>query len=714
MKISRSSLNWLSWNIATAALVAACGTAPEAGASAEVEQVTPEPVDLPTTAADRTSSTTDDREQDRPTVAVGDGLVMSLARTPPMGFNDWNAFGCNVSEQLIKETADFFVSSGLKDAGYQFVNIDDCWALRQRGPDGRLVPDPEKFPSGISGTADYVHGLGLKLGLYADAGTATCAGYPGSLGHEQIDAETFASWGVDYLKYDNCNNNSDGSRADFVRRYSAMGNALRASGRSIVYSICEWGQVQPWEWAGDIGQLWRTTGDIQDNWASLSSIIAQNAPLFWAARPGAWNDPDMLEIGNGGMTTREYETHFSMWAMMASPLLIGTDLRRASADTLRILSNAEVIAVDQDRLGVQAQVLYDLAGKMVLGRPLIDGDRAVALYNSTAAPATISIRAVQTGLPRADAYRLKNLWTGETTQATNTISASVPPHATVMYRVRPLHDAGRFPPATTLGVDVTGAVPGAAGPALVAGRPGPLTATFTNLGADPVRSVVLSAQLPPGFTLVADGDTSTRSVASGGSFAAHWIIGVGPDIAPGSYDLTVTATYSWGRHRTQATATSLVTAQVLAPPPSGVAALSSLSWVSVSNGWGPVEKDISNGEQATGDGGPITIGGRVYAHGLGAHAPGEIVYYLGGVCSALTTDVGIDDEKSANGSASFRIYADDRLVADSGTRTVADPALTLTANLSGATWLRLVADPGPSTDSDHTDWAEPILTCATR
>jgi alpha-galactosidase len=214
-----------------------------------------------------------------------------------------------------------------------------------------------------------------------------------------------------------------------------------------------------------------------------------------------------------------------MWAMMAAPLLIGTDLRRASADTLRILSNAEIIAVDQDRLGVQAQVLFNLAGKMVLGRPLADGDRAVALYNSTAAPATISIRAVQTGLPLAGAYRLNNLWTGETTQASNTISASVPPHATVMYRVRPLHDADRLPPATTLGVDATGAVPGAAGPALVAGQPGPLTATFTNLGADPVRSVTLSAQLPPGFTLASDGDTSARSVASGGSFAARWTSG---------------------------------------------------------------------------------------------------------------------------------------------------------------------------------------------
>jgi alpha-galactosidase len=637
-----------------------------------------------------------------------------LARTPPMGFNDWNAFGCNVSEQLIKETADFFLSSGLKAAGYQFVNIDDCWALRDRGSDGRLVPDPAKFPSGIAGTAAYVHGLGLKLGIYGDAGTATCAGYPGSLGHEQIDAQTFADWGVDYLKYDNCNNQSDESRADYVRRYTAMGDALRATGRPIVYSLCEWGRVQPWEWASDVGNLWRTTDDIQDNWTSLSSIIAQNAPLFSAAHPGAWNDPDMLEVGNGGMTTREYETHVSMWAMMSAPLLIGTDLRKASADTLRILSNPQIIAVDQDRLGVQAQVLYNLGGKQVLSKPLVDGERAVALYNASATPQTFGVRAVQTGLPLAGAYRMKDLWTGAVSQAATMISATVPPHATAIYRVAAVPAIGNAPPSTTLAIDVTGAATSATGPGLVVGQDGALTAAFANQGTEPIRSLVLSAQVPAGFTLTAQGATSAPALARGGSFAARWTVGLAPNTAPGSYDVTVTATYTYGRRQTAATAISVISVQVLAPPPSGRVELSSVAWVSVTNGWGPAEKDTSNGEQAAGDGGPITIGGRVYAHGIGAHAPSEIVYFLGGQCSSLTTDVGIDDEKTTAGAAAFRIYADDRLVADSGTRTVDDPALTLTANLSGALWLRLVTDPGADTNSDHTDWAEPTITCAAR
>jgi alpha-galactosidase len=703
METSRSHWRRRSWSMGIAMLLTACGTASDAElatatGSAERAAAAPDP-DVGGVAED---------------LSRGPLGEPGLARTPPMGFNDWNAFGCNVSEQLIKETADFFITSGLKEAGYQFVNIDDCWALRDRGADGRLVPDPQKFPSGIAGTAAYVHGLGLKLGIYGDAGTATCAGYPGSLGHEQIDAQTFAAWGVDYLKYDNCNNQSDESRADYVRRYTAMGAALRATGRPIVYSLCEWGRVQPWEWAADVGNLWRTTDDIQDNWASLSSIITQNAVLFSAARPGAWNDPDMLEVGNGGMTTREYETHFSMWAMMASPLLIGTDLRKASPDTLRILSNAEIIAIDQDRLGVQAQVLSNLGGKMVLSRPLVDGERAVALYNASAAPATFGVRAVQTGLPLAGAYRLKNLWTGAVSQAATMISATVPPHATVIYRVAAVPGGGHASPATTLGVDVTSASAGSSGPALVVGQDGSLTAAFANQGTAAIRSLALSVQAPAGFTLAAQGATSARTLARDASFAARWTVALAPETAPGSYDVTVTATYTYGARATPATASSVVSVQVLSPPPGGQVALGSLRWVSVTNGWGPTELDMSNGEQAAGDGGPITIGGRVYAHGIGAHAPSELVYFLGGLCSSLTTDVGIDDEKGANGAAAFRIYADDRLAADSGTRTVDDPALTLSANLTGAIWLRLVTDPGATTNSDHTDWAEPTITCSAR
>jgi alpha-galactosidase len=263
----------------------------------------------------------------------------------------------------------------------------------ERDVDGRLVPDPVKFPNGIKATADYVHSKGLKLGIYEDAGTATCAGYPGSLGHEQIDAQTFADWGVDYLKYDNCNNAGSTTKEQYIQRYSVMRDALAATGRPIVYSICEWGVNDPWTWAADVGNLWRTTGDISDNWNSLKSIVFQNAPLYAAAKPGAWNDPDMLEIGNGGRTDTEYRSHFSLWAIIAAPLLAGTDLRRATPQTMAIYLNRDVIAVDQDRLGIQGRVVKTDGTHLVFAKPLANGDVAVALFNSGDTPAAMSASA---------------------------------------------------------------------------------------------------------------------------------------------------------------------------------------------------------------------------------------------------------------------------------------------------------------------------------
>ncbi|MBE1488455.1 NPCBM/NEW2 domain-containing protein [Plantactinospora soyae] len=628
----------------------------------------------------------------------------TLAPTPPMGFNNWNAFGCDVNETLIKETADVIVSAGLADVGYEYVNIDDCWSLRERGPDGRLVPDPVKFPSGISGVADYVHAKGLKLGIYGDAGTATCAGYPGSLGHEEIDAQTWADWGVDYLKYDNCNNQSDGSQADFVRRYTAMRNALDATGRPIVYSICEWGQSQPWTWAADVGDLWRTTGDISDNWASLRSIIAQNAPLAAYAGPGNWNDPDMLEIGNGGMTDTEYRTHLSMWAMMAAPLLIGTDLRTASPETLAILGNRDVIAIDQDRLGVQGAVVSDEAGLMVLDKPLANGDRAIALYNSTDTLATVSVPVRDTGLRRAGAYRLQDVWTGEVSQAKSTISAGVPAHGTVVYRVRPLADPTVVPPAVSVGATVGTLVPGTAGT-------GTLSTTVTNRGVGALRDLRVTARAPEGWTVTATSSDSRRSLATNASLPTTWTVTVPDGTAAGRYPITVTAGYDWGpRHRAASTTSQLVSVVVTAPG-DGRRHLSTIVPVSSSNDEGPVETDQSNGGGSDNDGNLITIGGQVYNRGLGTTAPSEIVYYLGGRCASLVTDVGIDDEATSPVPATFTVYADDTAVASSGPVVSGAAPVTLTADLTGADWLRLVTTGNDPTTNAHTDWAAPTLAC---
>jgi alpha-galactosidase len=365
-----------------------------------------------------------------PASALSDGLAL----TPPMGWNDWNAYGCNVSEALVKQTADKIVSSGLAAAGYQYVNIDDCWMQSTRSSSGALQPDLTKFPDGISGTASYVHSKGLKLGIYEDAGTLTCAGYPGSLGHETQDAASFAAWGVDYLKYDNCNNNGSSTTQQYIDRYTAMRNALTATGRPIVFSICEWGVNSPWSWAPNVGHLWRSTGDISPTYASMLSIFKTNVALSSYAGPGHWNDPDMLEVGNG-MSATEDRTEFSLWAEMAAPLLAGDNLASASATTLSILGNTGVIAVDQDSLGRQGTLVADVGGRDVLRKTLANGDVSVVLFNESASAQTISTTAAAIGKSGASSYTLKDLWANTTSSTSGSISASVPGHGVVMYRV---------------------------------------------------------------------------------------------------------------------------------------------------------------------------------------------------------------------------------------------------------------------------------------
>ena len=276
-------------------------------------------------------------------------LDNGLGLTPQMGWNTWNKFGCNISEKLIKDTIDAFSKSGLIEAGYVYINLDDCWQ-KSRDPETKQIKeDQEKFPSGIKYLADYAHKKGLKLGLYSDAGEKTCAGRPGSLGYEEIDAKTYAEWGIDYLKYDNCFNNNQPSKV----RYTTMREKLLKQSHKIFYSICNWGEDNVTEWGKDVGNSWRTTGDITDNWAVMLRIIDQNDQWYKTAGPGGWNDPDMLEVGNGGMTLTEYKTHFSLWSISKAPLIIGCDITQMSNDIKNILTNSEVIAINQDKLGEQ-------------------------------------------------------------------------------------------------------------------------------------------------------------------------------------------------------------------------------------------------------------------------------------------------------------------------------------------------------------------------
>jgi len=371
----------------------------------------------------------------------------NLALTPPMGWNSWNKFGCNVSDEMIRGMADALVKSGMKDAGYQYLVIDDCWQV-DRDKDGNIVADPQRFPQGIKALADYVHSLGLKFGIYSDAGSKTCAGRPGGLGHEYQDALKYAAWGVDYLKYDWCHTTTQDAKAS----YANIRNALDTAGRPIVLSICEWGTHLPWLWGAEVGgNLWRTTGDISDKWQSkkkwpdgtccelgMADIVDLQVGLYSFAGPGHWNDPDMLEVGNGGMTTTEYRSHFSLWAILAAPLMAGNDLRDMKPEIQAILTNKEVIAVNQDPLGRQARRVRKDGDLEVWAKPLKDGNRAVVLFNRSSSEQSLSVTWEEIGYPDHLSAAVRDLWQNKDLgKSTGKFSATVASHGVVMVTVRP-------------------------------------------------------------------------------------------------------------------------------------------------------------------------------------------------------------------------------------------------------------------------------------
>jgi len=371
----------------------------------------------------------------------GRALNNGLSLTPPMGWNSWNKFGCEITETIVEQIADAMVASGMRDAGYQYVVIDDCWQI-DRDAQGNIIPDAKAFPHGIQAVADYVHSKGLKFGIYSDGGAKTCQGRPGSWGYEFQDARQYAAWGVDYLKYDWCNSGKQNSEA----AYSRMRDALAVCGRPIVFSICEWGSTKPWTWAPAIGNLWRTTGDISDIWQArdkrrelgVVDILDLQVGLESAAGPGHWNDPDMLEVGNGGMTTVEYEAHFSLWCLLAAPLMAGNDLRSMTPDIARILTNTEVLLVDQDRLGRQGRKVRDDGDLEVWAKEMADGSRAVLLLNRSAAEANVAAKWTDIGYPAGLPAKVRDLWKHKDLGTfKETYTAAVPAHGVVLVRVTP-------------------------------------------------------------------------------------------------------------------------------------------------------------------------------------------------------------------------------------------------------------------------------------
>ena len=374
-----------------------------------------------------------------------------LALTPPMGWNSWNKFACDVDEQLIRETADAMAASGMKEAGYEYIVIDDCWH-GERDSLGFIQPDPERFPSGMKALADYVHSKGLKFGIYSDAGWQTCGGRPGSRGREFQDAQTYASWGVDYLKYDWCN--TEGLKAEGA--YMTMRNALYETGRPIVLSICEWGDNQPWEWAQDVGHLWRTTGDIyacwdceydHGTWSSwgVMRILDMQEGLRQYAGPGHWNDPDMMKVGNG-MSVNEDRAHFSMWCMLAAPLIAGNDLVNMKPETREILTNKEAIAINQDSLGVQGFKYSAQDSLEVWFKPLAGGDWAICFLNRKNSAQKVTFdwsgHAVNDTLAnrellfKQEKYKVRDVWAKKNLGSTKkTLKAEVPAHDVLMLRL---------------------------------------------------------------------------------------------------------------------------------------------------------------------------------------------------------------------------------------------------------------------------------------
>ena len=287
-------------------------------------------------------------------------LDNGLARTPPMGWNSWNAFGCAVNESLIRETADAVVRRGLLAAGYRYLNLDDCWAAASRDPDGRLAADPGAFPSGMAALGDHIHSRGLLFGIYSSAGNETCAGRAASLGHEVVDVQSFGSWGVDLLKYDNCGGQGLPPR----QRFPPMSAALLQSSRRTLFSVCEWGVDAPENWAPALANTWRTSVDIADHWLSVLLNLEMTEPVWASAGPGAWADADLLEVGNGGLSPSEQRAHFSLWVLLKAPLLLSCDVRGMSNETLELVTNPEVLAVNQDALGVPGRRVWSSLGPL--------------------------------------------------------------------------------------------------------------------------------------------------------------------------------------------------------------------------------------------------------------------------------------------------------------------------------------------------------------
>jgi len=640
------------------------------------------------------------------------------ALTPPMGWNDWYQYRCGITENDVLANARALVSSGLAKLGYRYVNLDDCWMAPQRAADGQLQADPTRFPHGIAWLAAKLHAMGLKLGVYESFGTTTCQRRPGSYGHYQQDANTFAKWKIDFLKFDYCGVPPGTTSASLQADYQQMSRDLLATGRHIVFSEelpVAAGDANPANphylpyvaLSSKISNMWRMAPDEKPNFRStVFGHLADDLPLAQYAHPGAWNDLDMLMAGSSTFhwSVQQQQTQMSIWAEMASPLLDSSDLTSMTTATKRILGNRAVIAVDQDPLGRQGQLVAKQGSVDVVAKPLADGDVAVLLANTGSAPQQVSTNARAIGLRRAGAYAVRDLWAGTRRETAGTIAETVPAGGAMLLRVSPLRAfaVGRYAPFTAVSVTVPPVYPGSQFTIAKPGQAVTVPAALQNDGRVPVWNARLSLTVPSGWS--SGSPVSARILPTGKEVSGTWHVTVPPGTAAGTYTLTATAKYRWGYRHAGGNSTP-ATVQI-AVPPVGTPTLDQLSWLSAVNGYGPI------GINKNYYGGPLSIHGTVYPHGLWVNSVATLYYYVGGNCSTFTTDLGLDDSDKSTGAVVYQFYADGHQVYDSGVVTNSTPTVHAIVNISGARILELHVGEGNGTiNYGNADFGSPRLTC---
>jgi alpha-galactosidase len=757
------------------------------------------------------------------TTGTAFALDNSLANTPTMGWNTWNKFGCNVSSALIREMADSMVSSGMKDAGYEYIVIDDCWQAGARGAAGSrdaigmIQPNAARFPEGMKALADYIHSKGLKLGIYSSAGSGTCQRLDAGFGYESEDAQQYANWGIDFLKYDWCNSpllhraadidkitvtnttysstvaqvtysaieaetgtiagdasisggtkvtnignnrgsltlnnvnvpkdgtyrlnlsytngfvapatvasrkawvkiNDESGKGTYIgftgtggsttlgsisvdvtlkagdnklyfynpmtavdngiELYTRMQSALETYAPNIVLNLCEWGSNKPWLWSPKVGNSWRTTFDISDTWSSISDIINFQAGISQYTGPNRWNDADMLEIGNGGMTDTEYMTHFSMWSMLASPLIAGNDLRTMIESTRKILTNTDVIAINQDPLGKGAQRIIVNGEKEVWTKPLANGDLAVAFYNTAATSSMFTYVASDLGLPAASSYSVKDLWQHTTTTSGGTFSAEVARHGVTLYRIS-TNSANNLPASAVLKLSSRDIV--------TPGHVFTLTSTYTNLGISNVKDGTIQLAVPAGWTLSQFPTRTFDKIPANTSVSFDWQITPPANSTASINDLLATAQYNMSKG-----SSGKVVSHASFIIPTAITTLKNYYLSELST----VEKVNTTISAST--------------NGVNMTSPGVASYYLGGSFSNFSVTAGINST-NATASVILEVWADGELLYQSGILTAASSQQSLNLNVTGKKLLTLKTNSGEVAvrhNNDASKWVNALL-----